>query len=272
MMVGLDADVSDQTQKKNQEKKKKNSWLPVLHRAVKEVSGSSFYISDPLFFFLFSFLLLSLFILTSYLSLSLSLFLSYSHLGSSPPTTPILQGYAVINLRIMAQIAPDAPDTQCWSRISYLYLSVYLEIKSFHPLTKPNPIEITTLQSPGSDGNYIHTTLYRSSILRAPYLRTLYSVPYYTTMCHQTFTVYEWCQCEESAGNATCAGHSGQDCPGLSIEAVRMYCFCQWHASKSWKTEKKVRKLEKKSKKNRSSMSEKSLVPKRLFRFSRGSL
>lgn len=85
----------------------------MLHRAVKEVSGSSFYISDPLFFFLFSFLLLSLFILTSYFSLSLSLFLSYSHLGSSPPTTPILQGYAVINLRIMAQIAPDAPDTQC---------------------------------------------------------------------------------------------------------------------------------------------------------------
>ena len=71
MMVGLNADVSVQTQKKNQEKKKKNSWLPVLHRAVKEVSGSSFYISDPLFFFLFSFLPLSLFILTSYFSLSL---------------------------------------------------------------------------------------------------------------------------------------------------------------------------------------------------------
>lgn len=61
--------------KKNQEKKKKNSWLPVLHRAVKEVSGSSFYISDPLFFFLFSFLLLSIY---SYL-----LFLSFSPIPTS---------------------------------------------------------------------------------------------------------------------------------------------------------------------------------------------
>ncbi|OJJ84840.1 uncharacterized protein ASPGLDRAFT_46757 [Aspergillus glaucus CBS 516.65] len=88
-------------------------------------------------------------------------------------------------------------------------------------------------------------------------------------MCRQYLTVYEWCRCEENAGNLICAPHEEHECPGVFTEAVHMHCFCHWHASKGWKTEhkllKKHNKMSKKTQKRRSTLSEKSLTPKRWF-------
>ncbi|OQE80590.1 hypothetical protein PENNAL_c0045G08012 [Penicillium nalgiovense] len=65
-------------------------------------------------------------------------------------------------------------------------------------------------------------------------------------MCRQYFTLYEWCQCEEDAGNSVCAAHRRNGCPGVSIETVHMYCFCNSHATRGFKSEKETRKKESK--------------------------
>ncbi|KAL5360128.1 hypothetical protein BJX96DRAFT_149812 [Aspergillus floccosus] len=61
-------------------------------------------------------------------------------------------------------------------------------------------------------------------------------------MCRQFFTLYEWCQCEEDAGQEVCGGHIQAGCPGTSIETIHMQCFCNLHATKGFKSEKKSKK------------------------------
>ncbi|KAJ5966412.1 hypothetical protein N7481_013126 [Penicillium waksmanii] len=63
-------------------------------------------------------------------------------------------------------------------------------------------------------------------------------------MCRQHFTVYEWCHCESDAGYSVCGGARRDSCPGVSIETVHMHCFCNSHASRGFKTEKKSLKQE----------------------------
>ncbi|EKV15973.1 hypothetical protein PDIG_23280 [Penicillium digitatum PHI26] len=65
-------------------------------------------------------------------------------------------------------------------------------------------------------------------------------------MCRQYFTLYEWCQCEEDAGNSVCAAHRRNGCPGVSVETVHMHCFCNSHATHGFKSEKETRKKENK--------------------------
>lgn len=107
MMVGLNADVSVQTHRKIKKRKKEKEKLLIYYCRFSNTTkrtardSSSFYIlRSPLFlsFFLsFSSLCFS-FPLSSYIYsyLLFSFFLSYSHLGSTPPTTPILQGYTIL--------------------------------------------------------------------------------------------------------------------------------------------------------------------------------
>ncbi|KAE8148394.1 hypothetical protein BDV25DRAFT_158352 [Aspergillus avenaceus] len=61
-------------------------------------------------------------------------------------------------------------------------------------------------------------------------------------MCRQFFTIYEWCHCEEDTGHELCAARRRDNCPGTSIETVHMQCFCNQHASKGFKSEKKAKK------------------------------
>lgn len=61
-------------------------------------------------------------------------------------------------------------------------------------------------------------------------------------MCRQYFTLYAWCQCEEDAGHEVCGGRRHERCPGTSIETVYMQCFCNVHATKGFKSEKKSSK------------------------------
>ncbi|KAE8373220.1 hypothetical protein BDV26DRAFT_285313 [Aspergillus bertholletiae] len=61
-------------------------------------------------------------------------------------------------------------------------------------------------------------------------------------MCRQFFTIYEWCHCEEDSGHELCAARRRDMCPGTSIETVHMQCFCNQHASKGFKSEKKAQK------------------------------
>ena len=63
-------------------------------------------------------------------------------------------------------------------------------------------------------------------------------------MCRQYYTLYAWCHCEEDAGQSVCSGQRRNSCPGISVETVHMHCFCNSHASKGFKTEKKSRKQE----------------------------
>lgn len=87
-------------------------------------------------------------------------------------------------------------------------------------------------------------------------------------MCQQYYTIYDWCSCEQMAGNALCSSNIDHDCPGVSIETAHMYCFCNWHATKGWKTEHQIMKRQRKHQKKlqkRGSLSEKSLVPKNWF-------
>ncbi|EAW13363.1 uncharacterized protein ACLA_054100 [Aspergillus clavatus NRRL 1] len=61
-------------------------------------------------------------------------------------------------------------------------------------------------------------------------------------MCRQYYTFYTWCQCEVDAGQNLCVAFKRNDCEGLSIETVHMHCFCNHHASKGFKSEKKSKK------------------------------
>lgn len=76
-------------------------------------------------------------------------------------------------------------------------------------------------------------------------------------MCRQYFTLYEWCHCEEDAGQTVCAGHRRNSCPGISIETVHMHCFCNSHATRGFKTEKKTRKEERSQRRSQDSLDEK---------------
>lgn len=93
-------------------------------------------------------------------------------------------------------------------------------------------------------------------------------------MCHQYLTLYDFCRCQEDAGNTLCAGQQGHDCAGVDTQTVRMYCFCNWHASKSWTSELRAQmkhKKQQKRQKRRSApvpLSEKPLVPKGWFSWS----
>ncbi|OJJ33172.1 hypothetical protein ASPWEDRAFT_115404 [Aspergillus wentii DTO 134E9] len=64
-------------------------------------------------------------------------------------------------------------------------------------------------------------------------------------MCRQYFTMYEWCQCEEDAGQTLCTSRKQQSCPGISIETVHMQCFCHTHSTKGWKNESTMKRKDK---------------------------
>ncbi|KAJ6079999.1 hypothetical protein N7467_009752 [Penicillium canescens] len=87
-------------------------------------------------------------------------------------------------------------------------------------------------------------------------------------MCRQYFTFYEWCQCEEDAGQSVCAGHRRNNCPGVSIETVHMHCFCNGHATQGFKSEKQTRKEENKAgRRSQDSMDEKASFGRRWFQW-----
>ncbi|PYH97451.1 hypothetical protein BO71DRAFT_129998 [Aspergillus ellipticus CBS 707.79] len=94
-------------------------------------------------------------------------------------------------------------------------------------------------------------------------------------MCHQFFMVYEWCQCQEDAGQQFCSERNENNyCPDVAIDVVHMHCFCHSHATRGFKSEKKSRKLERKLERKRLStlsLDEKSLLAppkKKWYRFS----
>ncbi|KAJ5778314.1 hypothetical protein N7520_001560 [Penicillium odoratum] len=87
-------------------------------------------------------------------------------------------------------------------------------------------------------------------------------------MCRQYFTLYEWCHCEEAAGNSVCTGQRRNSCTGISIETVHMHCFCNAHAAKGFKTEKKTRKEEEKMRRrSQESLDEKSSLGRRWYQW-----
>ncbi|KAL3410667.1 hypothetical protein V8F44DRAFT_268077 [Aspergillus fumigatus] len=61
-------------------------------------------------------------------------------------------------------------------------------------------------------------------------------------MCRQYYTQYAWCQCAEDSGQSLCAARKRNGCQGVSIETVHMQCFCHHHATKGFKSEKKMKK------------------------------
>ncbi|GIK07870.1 hypothetical protein Aspvir_003539 [Aspergillus viridinutans] len=66
-------------------------------------------------------------------------------------------------------------------------------------------------------------------------------------MCRQYYTQYAWCQCAEEAGQSLCAARKRNGCQGVSIETVHMQCFCQYHATRGFKSEKKTKKSKRNS-------------------------
>ncbi|KAJ5201692.1 uncharacterized protein N7498_006355 [Penicillium cinerascens] len=80
-------------------------------------------------------------------------------------------------------------------------------------------------------------------------------------MCRQYFTLYEWCHCEEDAGNSVCSGHRRNSCPGISIETVHMHCFCNSHATRSFKSVNQTKKV------GQDSMDEKASFRRRWFQW-----
>lgn len=75
-------------------------------------------------------------------------------------------------------------------------------------------------------------------------------------MCCQYFMVYEWCRCEEDAGQQLCSSRNNENnyCPETSIQLVHMHCFCYGHATHGFKSERKLRKQERKQDRKRFSM------------------
>ncbi|PWY69854.1 hypothetical protein BO94DRAFT_477476 [Aspergillus sclerotioniger CBS 115572] len=66
-------------------------------------------------------------------------------------------------------------------------------------------------------------------------------------MCRQYFMVYEWCRCEEDAGQQICPARNDNNyCPEMAIETVHMYCFCHGHATHGFKSERKLQRKERK--------------------------
>ncbi|CAI7662084.1 unnamed protein product [Penicillium glandicola] len=87
-------------------------------------------------------------------------------------------------------------------------------------------------------------------------------------MCHQYFTLYEWCQCEENSGNNVCAAHRRNGCPGISVETVHMHCFCDSHATRGFKSEKQTRKKENKlRRRSEDSLDEKDSLRRRWYQW-----
>ncbi|OQE11806.1 hypothetical protein PENVUL_c002G07311 [Penicillium vulpinum] len=84
-------------------------------------------------------------------------------------------------------------------------------------------------------------------------------------MCRQYFTLYEWCQCEEDAGNSVCAAHRRKGCAGVSVETVHMHCFCNSHATRGFKSEKETRKKENKARRSQDSLDEKDSFGRRWY-------
>ncbi|KAL2796479.1 hypothetical protein BJX66DRAFT_335974 [Aspergillus keveii] len=90
-------------------------------------------------------------------------------------------------------------------------------------------------------------------------------------MCRQFLTLYDWCQCEEDAGQRTCGvGKPNDDCAGIEYETARMQCFCNNHATKKFMTEKKHKR--KQSRSSTASSSSTSSVSFRSSRYSDVSL
>ncbi|KAL3475300.1 hypothetical protein BJX99DRAFT_229997 [Aspergillus californicus] len=89
-------------------------------------------------------------------------------------------------------------------------------------------------------------------------------------MCRQHLTQY-WCQCEQDAGYEACGSGTQIDgCPELTYDTVYMQCFCNSHATKKFKTEKKHQRHERK--KSRSSLSSNDTASSRNSRYSDTSL
>ncbi|KAJ5225212.1 hypothetical protein N7468_006437 [Penicillium chermesinum] len=88
-------------------------------------------------------------------------------------------------------------------------------------------------------------------------------------MCRQYYTLYEWCHCEEEAGQSACAGQHRSSCPGVSVETVHMQCFCHSHATRGFKSEKKTRRQEEKKLRRQSqeSFDEKSSFGRRWYQW-----
>ncbi|KAJ5207069.1 hypothetical protein N7491_002299 [Penicillium cf. griseofulvum] len=87
-------------------------------------------------------------------------------------------------------------------------------------------------------------------------------------MCRQYFTLYEWCQCEEDAGNNVCAAHRRNSCPGISVETVHMHCFCNSHATRGFKSENETRKKENKvRRRSQDSLDEKNSLRRRWYQW-----
>lgn len=92
-------------------------------------------------------------------------------------------------------------------------------------------------------------------------------------MCLQSDTIYIWCKCEETDHNPSlCSASRRNTCPGLTVETVYMHCYCNFHATKPFKSEKKGRKAEEKHKRRQSqdsldSASEKSSLRRRLYQW-----
>lgn len=87
-------------------------------------------------------------------------------------------------------------------------------------------------------------------------------------MCRQYYTLYEWCQCEEDAGNSVCAGVRRSSCPGVSVETVHMQCFCNSHATRGFKSEKQTRKAENKTRRrSQESLDEKASFGRRWYQW-----
>ncbi|KAJ5895375.1 hypothetical protein N7495_007066 [Penicillium taxi] len=80
--------------------------------------------------------------------------------------------------------------------------------------------------------------------------------------------MYEWCQCEEDAGQSICAGYRRNTCAGVSIETVHMHCFCNSHATRGFKSEKKSRKQDEKiRRRSEDSMDERASLGRRLYQW-----
>jgi hypothetical protein len=61
-------------------------------------------------------------------------------------------------------------------------------------------------------------------------------------MCTHYTEIYTWCNCREDGPSIRCTVYNvEQGCTRVNNETVQLQCYCNTHATKSWKLCQKVK-------------------------------